>query len=133
MDFKKTRMRVGNYTLLNSRDKNGVCYVRVSAVSGMWSVSWTEGAMMYNLLVQLMQEKDQSGLENLLFLMFSTTSYPHSTEFYLGLKKLIEDEVERVAKEKVSVDEKADKEALDEVVLMEEIADELKEQEDGES
>jgi hypothetical protein len=89
--------------------------------------------MMYNLLVSLMLDNKTDGLENLLFLMFATTSYPHSAEFYLGLKKLIEEEVEKVAKEKVEVDEKSDKEALDEVVMMEEIADELNKSEDGES
>ena len=41
--------------------------------------------------------------------------------------------MEKVAKEKVEVDEKSDKEALDEVVMMEEIADELNKSEDGES
>jgi len=133
MDFKKTRMRVGNYVLLNGRDRKGVCYVSVSAVSGMWSVKWIESTMMYNLLVSLMLDNKTDGLENLLFLMFATTSYPHSAEFYLGLKKLIEEEVEKVAKEKVEVDEKSDKGALDEVVMMEEIADELNKSEDGES
>lgn len=133
-DFRKMSMRVGNFQLVHKRDKKGLAYIEASAMSGMWGIRWSEGCMMYGLLLMFMTGKSTKELDAMLYLMFAATSYAHSTEFYLGLNDLIIKELERVKAD--MVDEQKDKEALDEVVRMEELSQEIeaaeKEEKDGE-
>lgn len=126
-NFKKMSMRVGNFQLVHKRDRRGMAYISVSAISGQWSIQWGEGCMMYGLMLLFMTGKSEKELDAMLYLMFAATSYAHSTEFYLGLNSLIVDELKRV--KAGLIDEQKDKEALEQVARMEEISQEIEEAE----
>lgn len=126
-NFRKISMRVGNFRLVHARDRKGMAYVGVSAISGQWNIRWGEGCMMYGLMLLFMTGKGEKELDAMLYLMFAATSYAHSTEFYLGLNSLIIDELKKV--KAGLIDEQKDKEALEEVSRMEELSREIEEAE----
>ena len=66
------------------------------ALSGQWSVRWGEGCLIYGVVMKMIIENDVENLQALLFLIFATTSYVHSTDFYLGLNKIIMDELNKI-------------------------------------
>ncbi len=112
---EKKWFQVGNFLLGCERNSNGE-YLVCKAMSGEWSVRWGDGSLMYGQVLKMMQEGDVGNLEALLLLLFATTSYLHSTEFYLGLNELVMKEVERVATDGVAAEaqhtEQEEEEAL---------------------
>ena len=117
------KLQVGNFMLKRESNKMGE-FMAVKALNGQWQMRWGDGCLMYGHLLRMMQEKDESNLHALFFLLFATTSCMHSTEFYLGLNKLIVEELDAVPEEKQPT-EKEEEEALKEVQEMTELQDEL--------
>lgn len=121
-------LRVGNFLLKNERDANDVYRIEASALSGQFQVSWGDGSMMYGLLLKMMQDGDKEKLSALLYLLFGTVSYAHSTEFYLGLNRMISKEIAEIREQKEAVSKEEDEKALKEAVQMEEVKEALNEE-----
>lgn len=131
---KKERLRISSFLL--GREKNSLGQVLcVRAISGQWSIRWSEDTYIYAVLTRLMEdEKCHKYIEALLTLFFAATNYPHDfasvannngTPFMDGFSKLMNEQTDY----EVSLQEKAtseqDEAALNEVVEMTEIEEEL--------
>ena len=132
-------MQISNFLLCHESNSIGrvLC---VRAVSGQWSIRWSEDTYVYAVLTRLMEdEKCHNYVEALLTLFFAATNYPHDfasvannngTPFMNGFTKLMNEQTDY----EVSLQEKPTKEedeaALKEVGEMQEIMDELEKLDD---
>lgn len=109
----------------------------VRALSGQWSIRWSEDTYVYAVLTRLMaDDKCHKYIEALLTLFFAATNYPHDfasvangngTPFMNGFTKLINDQTDYEVSLQEKPTEEQDEEALKEVVEMEDIKDKLEE------
>lgn len=126
--------QIGNYLL--AKEKNSLGEVLcVRAVSGQWSIRWSDDTYVYAVLMRLMHdEKCHPYIEALLTLFFAATNYPHDfaalaetkqTPFINGFTKLLNEQTELELSFKRDATAEEDEAALKEVGEMHDIQEEL--------
>lgn len=137
-------LRVGNFLLGVERNRIGRFVVCKSA-SGLWSVRWREDSLMFHAMLNVMTAAaDNDGareyLHSLVSMMFMATCYTHdlvslSTRqqmpFCEGFAMLLKEQNDYELSLRGEVPAEADKAALDEVVRMREVEEELEALDDG--
>lgn len=131
-------LRVGNF-LLGVEKKSAMRYVVLKAVSDNWRVYWSEGCLMFAMMLQLMRraaedEGAREYLHSLVTMMFVTTSYTHdlvalSTKqempFCEGVARLLGEQTDYEQSLERKPTEEEDGKALEEVAQMREVEEEL--------
>lgn len=133
-------LQIGNYLLGIEKTQLGSRVVARSKF-GDWRLMWSEGSMMYALMVNYMKdEKTYEYLHALLTLQYAATNYPHDmvaliekqeTPVINGFTKLLQEQTDFEVSVKGKATPEEDEEALKEVGDMEEIKEKL-EAENGE-
>ncbi len=121
---KNVVARVGNFVIVKESG-NGMDWVSVKAVSGNWTVRYRGDSMMYGSL--LMMAKDEAlrpYLENWVTSLYVMAQSVPDLEFYGDFLKAYQALQER--RENAPATEEEDKAALEEVRVMEEMKEELK-------
>ena len=126
--------QIGNFLLCHEKNSFGEVLC-VKAVSGQWSIRWSDDTMLYAVLSRLMDDKKcHSYVEALLCLFFAATNYAHDfmalaetqqTPFIDGFSKLMNEQTEREVALKGEASQEEDDAALKEVGELQEIMDEL--------
>ena len=137
-------LQIGNYVLAKEKNSLGTALC-VRAVSGQWSIRWSEDTYVYAVLTRLMHdEKCIRYVEALLTLFFAATNYPHDfaalaetqqTPFINGFTRLVNEQTELELSFKRPATSEEDEAALSEVAEMHDIQEELEklEEHEGES
>lgn len=126
--------QIGNY-LVGIEENSLGTFMCAKSVSGVWSIRWRDDSYVYSVILSMLgEEKCHSYIESLLTLYFAATNYPHDlvsiienqeTPVMNGFAKLVHDQTAFESSLVQSPTEQADEDALNEVVEMEEIQDEL--------
>lgn len=127
-------LQISNYLL--GKEKNSLGEVLcVRAVSGQWSIRWGEDTMVYAVITRCMADRNcWPYIEALLTLFFAATNYAHDfaalaeghgTPFMNGFTDLINKQTELELSFRKEPTKEEDDEALNEVVEMQDIQDEL--------
>lgn len=125
---KNVVARVGNFVIVKESG-NGMDWVSVKATSGFWTVRYREDSLMYGSL--LMMAKDEvlrPYLENLVTSLYVMAQAVPDLEFYGDFLNAYQALQER--RENAPATEEEDKAALEEVRVMEEMKEELKDDRD---
>ena len=140
-------LQVGNFLLGIDKNAHGA-YVVLKSVAQNWSVRWRDDTMMFammtNTMTRAMEDNNiKEYLHSLITMMFITTTYLHDLvalatkqqmPFCEGIAKLLKEQTDYEASLEKKPTEEEDKEALEEVVRMREVEEELEkldEQENG--
>ena len=131
-------LQIGNFLLGVDKNAHGA-YVVLKAVSGQWSVRWSEESAFFAMILQVMKraaenEAVKEYLHSLISVMFITTTYMHDLislsvnnemPFCEGVVKLFKEQNDFESYLAKKPTEKEDESALKEVAEMQEISDEL--------
>lgn len=130
----KDETRVGNYLFSIQQNSNGSWLV-ASTVSGLWSIRWNEGHMMYGILIGLIADvKCHAYVDALMTMIYTASSYPHDEvaiinkqelPFINGFARLIQEQADFETSVKEKATEQEDAEALEETAHLQELQDEL--------
>lgn len=140
-------LQVGNFLLGIDKNAHGA-YVVLKSVSQNWSVRWRDDtlmfAMMANTMTRAMEDDNiKEYLHSLITMMFITTTYLHDLvalatkqqmPFCEGIAALLKEQTDYEASLDKQPTEEEEKEALEGVVRMREVEEELEkldEQENG--
>lgn len=126
--------RVGSYLFSIQNNSNGSWLV-ARTVSGLWSIRWNEGHMMYGILCGLLaDERCHKYVEALMTMIYTASSYPHDEvaiinkqelPFINGFARLIQEQADFETSVKEKATEQEDAEALEETAHLQELQDEL--------
>lgn len=143
MPSKKNKWKqIGNYLVGEEKSTGGDRMV-VRSVSGDWRLMWSSGTLMYIMLKSFMEDENtHKYLDALITLYYAATNYPHdlaaitekkSTSFMDGFARIVEEQTKFELSLRKEASKEEDEKALEEVVEMQEISDELDriEKEDG--
>ena len=125
---KNVVARVGNFVIVKESG-NGMDWVSVKATSGFWTVRYREDSLMYGSL--LMMAKDEvlrPYLENWVTSLYVMAQSVPDLEFYGDFLNAYQALQER--RENAPATEEEDKAALEDVRVMEEMKEELKDDRD---
>lgn len=134
-------MQIGNYLLGHEKNSLGLVLC-VRAISGQWSIRWSEDTMVYAVVTRLMADKNcHKYVEALLTIYFSATMYPHDfvafaetqkTPFIDGFCKLMNEQtaLEVSLSEPGTVEQ--DEQALKDIGQLQEIQEELEKLDEAE-
>lgn len=132
--------QVGNFLLGVENAATGDRFV-VKTVSGDWRVMWSEGTMMYTLMLTFVgDEKCHKYLDGLLTLQYAATNYPHDlvaiaeiqkAPFMDGFTRLVNEQTEFEVGIKGNGTDEENEAALRDIGEMQEIQEELEKLEDG--
>lgn len=130
----KDETRVGNYLFSIQQNSSGSWLV-ASTVSGLWSIRWNDGHMMYGILIGLIADvKCHAYIDALMTMIYTASSYPHDMAslvnlqqlpFIDGFCELVRQQTDREVSFAEKPTGKEEKEALDETVQLREIEEEL--------
>lgn len=137
---KQKWLQISNYLIGKEKNSYGEVLC-VRAVSGQWSIRWSEDTMVYAVLTRCMADKKcWSYVEALLTLFFAATNYAHDfaalaeghgTPFMNGFTELINKQSELELSFKKESTPEEEEQALHEVGEMQEIQDELDKLDNG--
>lgn len=128
------KYRIGNfiYTFVEEDD---VSKLIVSSVSGEWRIIYNDSHYMYGILSFLLDdEKCHKYIDALFVMIYTASSYPHDMvslaekeeiPFINGFCKLIDEQTAFETSVSRKVSDEEDREALDDIVRMQETLDEL--------
>lgn len=130
----KDETRVGNYLFSIQQNSSGSWLV-ARTVSGLWSIRWNEGHMMYGILMGLIADvKCHAYVDALMTMIYTASSYPHDMAslaeqqqipFINGFCELVRKQTDLEVSLAEKPTGKEEKEALDETVHLREIEEEL--------
>lgn len=129
---------VGNFLLGVDKNAHGQ-YVVLKTVSGNWSVRWRDDSLMFAMMLNVMRraagdDNVKEYLHSLVTVMFITTTYLHdlvalSTKqqmpFCEGIARLLKEQTDYESSLEKKPAPEDDEKALEEVVRMQEVSDEL--------
>lgn len=123
---KNVIARVGNFVIVKESG-NGMDWVSVKAVSGFWAVRYREDSRMYGMLVMMSKNKAlQPYLENWVTSLYLMAQSTPDLKFYEEFMRAYQGMTERAKLPDATEEE--DKAALEEVRVMEEMKEELKDE-----
>lgn len=130
MEKKEKNMlaRVGNFVITHESG-NGMDWVSVKAVSGFWTVRYREDNRMYGMLVMMSKNKAlEKYLENWVTTLYVMAQATPDLKFYEEFMHAYKGLLERAKLPEPSDEE--DKAALEELRVMEEMKEEVKDERD---
>ena len=127
-------MQVGSYELGIEKSATGNMLV-CRSVAKNWSVRWRDDTLMFGMMLTIMKsENAREYLHSLLTMMFVTTTYTHDLialcekqemPFMEGIAELIQKQNEYEASLKPQPTEEEEKQSLEEMKHMAEVAEEM--------
>ena len=131
-------LQVGNFLLGVESNIHGK-YVVLKTVSGNFTIRWRDDTMMFAMMLNIMKRASGDGnvreyLHSLITVMFVSTTYMHDLialatkgemPFCEGVARLIKEQSDYEESLAAKPTDEQDGEALDEVVRMQEVSDEL--------
>lgn len=135
MSKKKSKWtQISNYLVGEEKSASGERMV-VRSVSGDWRLMWESGTIMYIMIKRFLEDENTyKYLDALMTLFYTATNYPHdmvaitekqSTPFMDGFARLVSEQTAFEVSLKPKPTDEEDEKALNEVVEMEDIKNEL--------